>query len=138
MNDKDRVVKHLEIIQGVVNRLGHDSFLVKGWSMAILTASLVLVSKDTLGNGCFILIFLIPILGFWTLDGYFLWQERLFREVYNDVRTQDATDFAMNIAKHRNKPNRNYLSSLFSRTILLFYAIEIVFIASAYAAIKTT
>lgn len=29
MDDKGRVVKHLEIIQGVINRLAHDSFLVR-------------------------------------------------------------------------------------------------------------
>ena len=40
MNNHDRVVKHLEFIQGVVNRLGGNSFLLKGWSMTVLAAVL--------------------------------------------------------------------------------------------------
>ena len=39
MNDKEQVIKHLEIIQGVVNRLASNSFLIKGWSMTILSAA---------------------------------------------------------------------------------------------------
>ena len=33
MNGTEKVVKHLEMIQAVINRLGSNSFLVKSWSM---------------------------------------------------------------------------------------------------------
>ena len=132
MDDKDRVIKHLEMIQGIVNRLGHDSFLVKGWSMAILVAALVFISKSQMENECFILLFLIPVFGFWILDGYFLWQERLFREIYNDVRLWEETDFSMNVAKHIKKPNRSWPSAIFSLTLNIFYGSEILFIVTTF------
>ena len=40
MNGKEKVIKHLEMIQGVVNRLAHNSFLIKSWSMTILIAGM--------------------------------------------------------------------------------------------------
>ena len=138
MDGRDRVIKHLEMIQGIVNRLGHDSFLLKGWSMTILVAALIFISKTQLENKCFIPIFLIPVLGFWTLDGYFLWQERLFREIYNDVRTWKETDFSMNVVKHMGKPNRGWPSAVFSRTLIIFYGIEILFIISAFVSLKAS
>ena len=122
MKGKEQVIKHLEMIQGVVNRLGHDSFLIKGWSMAILTVGIIFVAKSEVQSAYIVLAFLIPVGGFWILDGYFLWQERLFRKVYDDIRDQEATDFAMNIMKHRNKPKCTWASEpprLYRRVYLL-------------------
>ena len=82
MQDKEQVIKHLEMVQGVINRLGHDSFLIKGWSMTILVAGIVFVARSQVQSAYIVLTFTIPVVGFWILDGYFLWQERLFREVY--------------------------------------------------------
>lgn len=68
---------------------------------------------------------LIPmIIVFWLLDSYYLWQERLFREIYNDVRVQSDTDFAMNVGKHFGKKGCRYWRAVFSVTILGFYAVE--------------
>ena len=79
MADKESVIKHLEMIQRIINRLGRDSFLIKGWSMAILTAGIIFVARSEVQSGWLGLAFLVPVVGFWILDGYFLWQERLFR-----------------------------------------------------------
>ena len=136
MNDKEQVVRHLEMIQGVINRLGHDSFLIKGWSMAILAAGIISITRSELQGGFMILAFLIPIFGFWVLDGYFLWQERLFRKVYDEIRKQETTDFAMNVMKHRNKPKCSWMASMFSVTLNLFYGIEILFVLGVLFILK--
>ena len=77
----DSKLKHLEFIQGVVNRLSTNSFLLKGWSVVLVAALLALSAKDR--NILFILLAYLPTLVFWGLDGYFLWQERLYRALYN-------------------------------------------------------
>ena len=128
MDNTEKIVKHLEIIQGVINRLGHDSFLVKGWSMSVLAVGIIFLARNGVQDKWFILAFLVPVAGFWVLDGYFLWQERLLRKVYDEVRKQETTDFTMNIMKHRNKPKCSWISSIFSSTLNLFYTIEIVFV----------
>lgn len=125
MDKQEKVVKHLEMTQGVINRLGSNSFLLKGWSMTIIAAAMVLVARVELDKPYIVLVFILPILGFWILDGYFLRQERLFREVYNEIRQQDKTDFEMNPTKHRHKPNCSWPSAMFSPTLKIFYLVEI-------------
>jgi hypothetical protein len=81
--------KHLEMIQGIVNRLAHCSFLLKGWSVILVSALFALAAKDA--KIYFIYLAYFPAIAFWGFDGYFLWQERLFRKLYDRVRgTDDA------------------------------------------------
>ena len=133
MNGTEKVVKHLEMTQAVINRLGRNSFLLKSWSMTILVAAMVLIARENLQNQYFILALFLPIVGFWVLDGYFLWQERLFRQVYDEIREQTDTDFKMDLGKHKGKPKCSRWSATFSQTLVLFYLIEILFVlAIAY------
>ena len=134
MNNDERndelIVKHLEFIQDVVNRLGRNSFLLKGWSMTVLVAGSLLMVRLRPDEPLLALTLLLPVIGFWLLDAYFLWQERLFRDEYNRVRDQEETDFAMNPMQHRNKPKRSWSSTFFSVTLVIFYVMEIAFVAA--------
>ena len=93
--------------------------------MTVIVTAMVLIARHDLQNPCIILSLIIPILGFWILDGYFLWQERLFRKVYDDVRTQADTDFKMDVMKHKNKPKCSWISAMFSITLNIFYLAEV-------------
>ena len=130
MNGTEKVVKHLEMTQAVINHLGRNSFLLKSWSMTILIAAMVLIAKENLQNQYFVLSLFLPIAGFWILDGYFLWQERLFRQVYEEMRQQSDTDFKMDLSKHRGKPKCSWLSAIFSVTLIIFYLIEVLFVGA--------
>jgi hypothetical protein len=137
MDDKEQVVKHLEITQGVINRLASNSFSIKSWSMAIMSAAVLFINQDNnVYSHYLILAFLIPIFGFWLLDGYFLWQERLFRGVYDDVRQQKITDFKMDIPAQFKKANNKWMDSIFSLTLGIFYSVEIVFIVVVFFILK--
>ena len=129
MNSTEKVVKHLEVIQAIINRLGKNSFWVKGGSLAVIITAAVLVNRES-NIVSYILTFtaLMPIiLGFWTLDSYYLWQERLFRQIYEEVRQQTDTDFSMDVSKHKAKASCSWKLAVFSVTLMVFYAIEIVF-----------
>ena len=130
MNDIEKVVKHLEMTQVVINRLGRNSVLLKSWSMTILIAAMVLIAREDLQNSYFVLILFLPIVGFWILDGYFLWQERLFRKVYDDIREQTDTDFKMDLGKHKDKSKCSWISAIFSVTLIIFYLIEVLFVSA--------
>ena len=56
MNGTEKVVKHLEMTQAVINRLGRNSFLLKSWSMTILVAAMVLIARENLQNQYFVLV----------------------------------------------------------------------------------
>lgn len=136
MDEKEKMVRHLEMIQGVINRLGNNSFLIKSWSMTVVIATIVLVARFGDINPFFSLSLIIPVFGFWILDGYFIYQENLFCEVYNEIRKQEDTDFAMNISKHKNKPKCNWRASIFSTTLIFFYFTEIFFIMFIFTILK--
>ena len=102
-------LKHLELIQGVVNRLATDSFRVKGWTVVLVTALFVLLAIEDRLHVAYIA--LTPVLVFWGLDGYYLWQERLFRALYDHVRVVDESevDFSMATAAFRTGWKRSWI-----------------------------
>ncbi len=118
----EKKLKHLEFIQGVINRLAANSFQMKGWAVVLVAASLVLLARACRLDAAYIA--LLPVLVFWGLDGYFLSQERLYRALYDDVRAHDCTqiDFSMNVSRFRVGYKRSWLGATLSRTLLFFYA----------------
>ena len=115
-------LKHLEFIQGVINRLATDSFRMKGWAVVLVSALFVLLVRE--GRLDVVPVALVPVAVFWGLDGYFLWQERLFRALYDHVRALDETkiDFSMDIRRFKTGYNRTWLGATLSRTLFLFYS----------------
>ena len=82
--------QHLEMIQGVINRLAKSSFLLKGWSVILISGLFALSAKDS--KLYFIYLAYFPALAFWGLDGYYLRQEKLFRKLYDKVRVMPEAD----------------------------------------------
>jgi hypothetical protein len=113
-------LKHLEFIQTVITRMNTNSFLIKGWTVTLVSALLALSEKDS--DRRFFLISLIAIPVFWILDGFYLSQERQFRDLYNDVASQapEGVTFRMNTKPYRRAWN-GWLASTFSRTLMVFY-----------------
>ena len=116
--------KHLEFIQSIVNRLGGNSFQVKAWTVTLVAALFALAAdKDAEAKQSLLIVAFLPVILFWILDGYFLWQERLFREVYKEIaakRANEEIDFKMNIVPHI-KGRNTWVSSMFSKTLNIFY-----------------
>lgn len=81
-------IKHLEFIQSVIGRLGGNSFLIKGWSLTL--AGILLAMAMDQQRWTIALVCLVPATAFWMLDGYLLYQERLFRLLYDDARRGDS------------------------------------------------
>lgn len=81
---EDARIKHLEMIQSVISRLGNDEFIVKGWAVTVAGAFYgfaLAESEWKLG-----LASIVTTAAFWGLDTYFLRSERLFRELFELVR----------------------------------------------------
>lgn len=121
----DKKLKHLDFIQGVINRMGHCSFLLKGWSVILVSGLFALAAKET--NALFVYLAYLPAIAFWILDGYYLYQERLYRQLYDQIRARepDDIDFGMNAAIFKGKGNTTWLESILSKTMLLFHGILI-------------
>ncbi len=116
---KEYMLKEIEVIQGVINRMGHNSFVLKGWAVTLVAAALLLK-----GSTHHAWVAWIPLLAFWYLDGYFLWQERMYRKLYDwVVENRLSTDeclFSMNAYKFRTNVQTKF-KIMFSETLGLFY-----------------
>ncbi len=127
--DKADRIKHLEMIQAVISRMTSNSFFLKGWSVTLVAAIVALAAKDA--NQWFLIVALLPVLAFWSLDAYYLHLERLFRELYKDAlcdfdpsTTSQVPIFSMSIAGYpRDKKKylngfRHWLSCLKRGSVL--------------------
>lgn len=124
MNKMDAKLKHLEFIQNVITRMNSNSFLIKGWTITLVSALFALAAKDANINFVLISYIVIPI--FWILDGFFISIERQYRDLYNDVAKKDENevDFNMDTSKYNNG-KRTWILGIFSKTLNLFYGISI-------------
>ncbi len=115
-------LNHLQMIQGVINRMASNSFALKGWAVTIVAGIFVLAGKNT--DKSYFLISYLPIIVFWGLDSYYLFQERLYRSLYDKVRLlpEEKIDFSMKASpKEFSKPNCTFINSARSKTELWFY-----------------
>ena len=112
--------KHLELIQGVINRMATNSFQLKGWSVTLVSALFALGAS----GARFSVVYLayLPAIAFWVLDGYFLWQERMYRKLYDAVRQQPGTDsdFSMNAYEYRSEVP-SWPATCISKTLVIFH-----------------
>ena len=76
--------EHLEMIQGVINRMANNSFMLKGWAVTLLAGLFALSSKEA--DKLYFLIAYVPIIVFWWLDAFYLQKERLYVALYDFVR----------------------------------------------------
>ena len=124
-------IEEIKIIQDIIKRMAFNSFMIKGWAITLVVVTLLLK-----GNKYQVLIAFIPLLVFWFLDAYFLWQEKMYRELYKwVVKNRLITDeylFDMNAYRFKDKV-QSRLRIMFSITLGWFYgciAILIVIYAS--------
>lgn len=113
-------LSHLTMIQDVIKRMAGNSFLLKGWSVTLVSALFALAAANS--DKRFLLVAFLPVILFWTLDAYFLRQERLFRRLYDHVRSLEtqSIDFSMDTSPYQPSVPK-YIATMFSRRLLVFY-----------------
>ena len=121
-------LKHLEFIQNTITRMNINSFLIKGWAITVVSATLAIYAATK--NCYFALIGIFPTLLFWFLDANYLTQERRFRRLYNDVagiseNPIEITPFSMDIESYI-EGKCYYWSAFWSSTIRNLYLFIIV------------
>ena len=112
-------IKHLEFIQVTINRMANNSFLLKGWVVTIVGALIAFGFKDL--DHRYVLISIFVLFSFWILDGYYLYQEKRFRELYECIakKKNDEIDFSMKTEK--SEKDEDWFSCIFSPTLRVFY-----------------
>src|SRR6266545_5217366 len=119
----ESVVKHLEFIQAVIARHASSSFLIKGWALTVAGVFYGFAAKNL--NWRIALVALLPSMVFWGLDTYYLWQERIFRCLYDAVRTgtPEIDAFCMKVKHHPELRTDRYFRIAVTKTILPMYGL---------------
>ena len=91
INGMENKHKHLEFIQAVIARLFRHSFVIKGWSLTLVTVILALTTAREEYSQLVGYSFL-PLIYFWWLDGYYNLKERRYHDLYDDVRRRNEMD----------------------------------------------
>ena len=116
---KEYMLKEIEIIQDIIKRMAFNSFMIKGWAITLVVVALLLK-----GTEYQVWIAFIPLLVFWFLDAYFLWQERMYRKLYewvisNRMKTDEHL-FDMNAFRFKDTV-QSRIRIMFSITLGWFY-----------------
>lgn len=82
---KDYVQKELDQLQAIISRMAGNSFQCKGWAIGIVTIALAINKDSFLLSGWQSMLLLLPVFVFWYLDGFFLYTEQRYRDLFNDV-----------------------------------------------------
>ncbi len=118
-----------ELIEHVIHRMAHHSFLIRGWAVTIIVGALLMSMQSYK-----IFVAFLPLIAFWYLDAYFLRQERLYRKLYDWVVANrlKSDEFIMDLNAYRFKDQvDSSFKIMFSHTLLWFYG-SIAFIIIAY------
>lgn len=123
---ESKKIAHLQMIQGVIDRMGGNLFYLRGWAITLLAGLFAISRSDLLDvKGWASSLFFVLLILFWIYDGYFLSLERKFRGLYDKVRKlpEDKIDFSMNISEFSTHADKTICATLFSPTLLGFYGV---------------
>jgi hypothetical protein len=116
---REYMLKEIDIVQDIIKRMAFNSFMIKGWAITLVVVALLLK-----GTEYQVWIAFIPLLVFWFLDAYFLWQERMYRKLYDWVINNrlKTDEYLFNLNAYRFKDEvQSRFRIMFSITLGWFY-----------------
>ena len=87
-------IKHLEMIENVIERMGNNSFQLKGWAVTLVSIIGALAARET--DKRFFLIAFVPLIAFWAIDSFYLQTERKYKELYKKVQFKKKEEIVVN------------------------------------------
>lgn len=129
MTFNENETEHLQLIQSIINRMASNGFLLKGWCITLLTA-LIALGIDK--HPKILVVSILPILGFWYLDAFFLKTERAYRSLYNKVILKDETVPLFGLNPIYSGEQHTIWQSFLSQTLSVFYGGLVILIIVIY------
>lgn len=90
-------LEHLKLIQPVISRMAANSFVLKGWSVTLVTGLAAIAKAD--GNDDIAWISLGVLVVFAILDGYYLALERAYRSLYQAALDGKAAPYSLTLTE---------------------------------------
>lgn len=117
-------LKHLEFIQAVISRMATSSFLFKGWAITVAAALAAFAAVET--RTALLVMALASTAVFWGLDGYYLWLERCFIKLHNEVAAKAPSQIDFEMTPDKANASREWFCTCRRPHLCIFYGAIIV------------
>lgn len=120
-------IKHLEMVETIIERMSRNCFQLKGWAMTLVTVVGALGAKES--DKRFMFLAFVPIIGFWLLDAFYLQQERKYTALYRSIceKKEEDIDFNLNTkaVEYSNEEKKRicFVKCILSTSCILFYGV---------------
>ncbi|MGI1662379.1 hypothetical protein ACRDNQ_09060 [Palleronia sp. KMU-117] len=84
--DESIRIAHLTMLQGVITRMGSNSFTLKALSATFGSAAVAVMATADNPSPLYAIAAIIPMIMFWLMDAQYLRLERAYRRLYEHVR----------------------------------------------------
>lgn len=115
-------LKHLEFIEAAIARMSNSSFIFKGWAITIAAGLSAFAATSSQG------VLRVALIGaivssalFWGLDGYYLWIEKRYRDLYRTVAAMPPERIDYSMDTDRSHPLRGWFKVGFRPHLVFFY-----------------
>ena len=126
VNEKTRhedKVAHLQMIQGVIDRMSTSAAIYKGFAATIVTGIAAISFTEV--RAWILLIAFLPVICFLVMDTYYLKLEKQYRILYEKIRNEKIVpDFSLDSRCSNTElydANATWLKCLQSPSIWMFY-----------------
>ena len=85
-------IAHLTMLQGVISRMGSNSFALKALSATFSSAAIAVMATAERPSPYYAVAALVPIFIFWLMDAQYLRYERAYRALFDKVRRGETVE----------------------------------------------
>ncbi len=86
VHDESIRIAHLSMLQGVITRMGANSFTLKALAATFGSAAVAVMASVETPSPYYAVAALVPMIIFWLMDAQYLRLERAYRMLYDHVR----------------------------------------------------
>lgn len=98
-------IAHLTMLQGVISRMGSNSFTLKALSATFGSAAVAIMAYADKPSPYYAIAAVLPILIFWLMDAQYLRYERAYRNLFNRVRKGEEIEaYDLDASPFMDKP----------------------------------
>lgn len=121
IQDESIRIAHLTMLQGVITRMGANSFTLKALAATFGSAAVAVMATVETPSPYYAVAASVPMIIFWLMDAQYLRLERAYRKLYNHVRKGEEVDAYSLEATPFMKDTASVLRLAFSWSVSWFY-----------------
>jgi len=119
-------IAHLTMLQGVITRMGSNSFTLKALSATFGSGAIAVMATVDTPSFYYAIAAIVPVVLFWYMDARYLRYERAYRKLYDKVRNGDGVDPYSLDASPFMKGSKSTFRTALSWSVSFFYLAMII------------